>query len=201
MGAQGDLLRMTRNLPLGIHVQLWKQIFSTGIPHIHKNLLWIVELTPERHRKDEWAANTCLGSWIRRRKHDRERNRLNEEIEEMKKDRIVRRELFFFTNKANMLTKSIKPEVGWAQEWHMPHSTTKWTTWFQLIEAHLLIVHANPILEGRMPIVQVLSTVCLNERNWWLTSFWSYISEPKRSSIDAHERSPRRGNHLNIGGR
>ena len=40
-------------------------------------------------------------------------------------DRIVRRELFFFTNKANKLTKSIIPEVGWAKDWSMPHSTTK----------------------------------------------------------------------------
>ena len=122
------------------------------------------------------------------------------EIEEMKEDRIVRRELFFFTNKANMLTKSINPEVEWDKR-SLPHSTTEVAAWFQLIEAHLLIVHADPILEGRMPIVQVLSTVCLNERNWWLMSFRLLIGEPERSTIDAHERSLRRGHHLDVGDR
>ena len=83
----------------------------------------------------------------------------------------------------------------------MPHSTTICTAWFQLIEAHLLIVHTDSILEGWMPIVQVLSTVCLNERNWWLTSFLLLIGEPERSTIDAHERSLRRGHHLDVGDR
>ena len=62
-------------------------------------------------------------------------------------------------------------------------------------------MNANSILEGRMAIVQVLSSPGLNERNWWLTSFRSSIRESERRSIDAHERSRRRGNHLNVNDR